>query len=66
LVHCALRESGPSASADEFLEREAQLLNSKALRFFYSRDRIISWQAKAEFVEPDLTPLPRSAKEQVR
>ena len=24
--------SGPAASADEFLEREAQLLNSKALR----------------------------------
>jgi len=66
LVHCALSESGPASSADEFLEREAQLLNSKALRFFYSRDRLISWRAKAEFVEPDLAPLPRSAKEQAR
>jgi len=66
LVYCALGESGPAASADEFLERETQLLNSKALRFFYSRDRLISWQAKAEFVEPDLAPLPRSAREPVR
>ena len=63
LVHCALDDSGPAANADEFLEREAQLLDSKTLRFFYSRERLISWQAKAEFVEPDLAPLPRSARE---
>jgi len=66
LVDSALGESGPAASADEFLEREVQLLNSKALRFFYSRARLISWQAKAEFVEPDLAPLPRSARQYPR
>ena len=63
LVEFTLREYGPAASADEFLEAQEHLLNRKALRFFYSRERLISWQAKAEFVEPDLTPLPRSAKE---
>jgi len=63
LVHSTLCEYGPAGSADEFLETQEHLLNRKALRFFYSRDRLISWRAKAEFVEPDLAPLPRSTKE---
>ncbi len=62
LVEFTLGEYGPAASADEFLDAQEHLLNRKALRFFYSRDRIISWQAKAEFVTPDLTPLPQSTK----
>jgi hypothetical protein len=61
LVQFTLEEYGPAPSADEFLEAQEQLLNRKALRFFYSRDRIISWKAKAEFVEPDLSPLPRKS-----
>jgi len=60
LVHFTLCEYGPAASADEFLEAQEHLLNKKALRFFYSRDQLISWRAKAEFVEPDLTPFPRA------
>jgi hypothetical protein len=62
LVHFTLCEYGPAPSAEEFLEAQEHLLNRKALRFFYSRDRIISWQAKAEFVEPDLVPFPQSRK----
>ena len=62
LVHFTLREYGPAASADEFLDAQEHLLNRKALRFFYSHDRIISSQAKAEFVAPNLTPFPRSSK----
>ena len=62
LVHFTLCEYGPAASADEFLDTQEHLLNRKALRFFYSREQLISWRAKAEFVEPDLAPLPRSAK----
>jgi hypothetical protein len=63
LVRFTLCEYGPAASADEFLEAQEHLLNKKALRFFYSRDHLISWRAKAEFVEPDLAPFPRSAKQ---
>jgi hypothetical protein len=63
LVYCTLCEYGPAANADEFLDAQEHLLNRKALRFFYSRDQLISWRAKAEFVEPDLAPLPHSAKE---
>lgn len=63
LVHLALCEYGPAATADEFLDAQPQLLTHRALRFFYSRGRLISWQAKAEFVEPDLAPLPRSIRQ---
>ena len=62
LVHFTLCEYGPAPSAEEFLEAQEHLLNRKALRFFYSRDRIVSWQAKAEFMEPDLVPFPQSRK----
>lgn len=61
LVAFALLQNGPAASSNEFLDREEQLLNRKALRFFYSRERLISWRAKAEFVEPDLASFPQRA-----
>ena len=62
LVHFTLCEYGAAATADEFLEAQEHLLNRKALRFFYSREQLISWRAKAEFVAPDLVPLPESRK----
>jgi len=62
LAHFTLCEYGQAATADEFLDAQEQLLNRKALRFFYTRDRLISWRAKAEWVEPDLVPLPESKK----
>jgi hypothetical protein len=62
LVHFTLCEYGPAASADDFLDAQEHLLNRKALRFVYSRDQIISWRAKSEFVPPDLAPLPQSKK----
>ena len=62
LVHFTLCEYGPADSADAFLDAQEHLLNRKALRFFYTRDRLISWQAKSEFVPPDLTSLPESRK----
>ena len=63
LVDFTLREYGPAESADAFLDAQEQLLNRRALRFFYSGELLISRQAKAEFVEPDLTPFPISAKQ---
>ena len=62
LVHCALCEAGPAASADAFLDQHTQLLAKRAALFFYSRDRILSADAKARWVEPDLAPLPRSTR----
>lgn len=64
LVHVILAEYGPAGDSFAFLEAHPELSQRKALRLFYSRDRILSWRAKAEFVEPDLASLPvsRSAK----
>jgi hypothetical protein len=62
LVDFTLREYGAAANAEEFLQAQEHLLNRKALRFFYTREQLISWWAKAEWVEPDLAPLPVSKK----
>ena len=60
LVHFALCERGPAASAEEFVEREKDFLPKDGLFKFYSREQLISWRAKAEFVEPDLAPFPKN------
>jgi hypothetical protein len=59
LVAAALREHGAAENADTFCDRHPDLTDKNALRRFYSRDRIMSLEAKAAFVEPDLTPLPQ-------
>jgi hypothetical protein len=59
LVFFTLCEYGPAETADKFFDDHPQLWHMKTLRFFYSRDRLMSTDAKAMFVEPDLTPLPR-------
>ena len=48
-------------SFDEFLERNPELLDSKLLEHFYSRELILSEGARATFVAPDLRPLPALA-----
>ena len=60
LVNCTLGEFGPAENAGAFVDKHTQLLSKRALLFFYSLDRIMSAEAKANFIEPDLAPLPRS------
>ena len=62
LVQVALLEYGPAASSDEFYEHHPELSQKKVLRLFYSRERFVSREAKREFLEPDLAPLPRSVR----
>lgn len=62
LVQVILDEYGPEESSLAFLEAHPELSQRKSLRLFYSRDRIMSSLAKAEFVEPDLAPLPVSGR----
>lgn len=64
LVQVILSEYGPAGTSGEFLELHPELSQRKSLRLFYSRDRIMSWEAKAGFVEPDLAPLPVSKRAQ--
>ena len=58
LIVAANQQTGPHHSADEFCQRHPDLLDKRALLQFYSSKRIMSWEAKAEFVEPDLCSLP--------
>jgi hypothetical protein len=49
----------PVTTADSFCDMHPQLMSKHVLRFFYSPQRRMDPRAKAEFVEPDLAPLPR-------
>jgi hypothetical protein len=62
LVHVTMCEYGPEESADAFYERHPELSQKKTLRLFYSRERFMSAEAKAGFVEPDLAPLSQSKR----
>ncbi len=58
LVFAANMQTGPHVSSNDFCETHPELLTKYALRSFYSREHIMTMQAKAEFVEPDLCALP--------
>ena len=60
LVDFTMKQHGAADSADAFAENNPQLLEQRSMRFFYSRERFMSAEAKARFVEPDLAPLPRA------
>ncbi|HWF20411.1 MAG TPA: hypothetical protein VG754_14160, partial [Verrucomicrobiae bacterium] len=62
LVDLTLCEFGPEESADAFMDKHSQLLSKRALLFFWSRDRLMSADAKREFVPPDLAALPISVR----
>jgi len=61
LVYTALRQFGPAESADAFFEALPQLSDKRTPLLFYSRDRLMSPEAKRSYVTPDLAPLPKPA-----
>jgi hypothetical protein len=60
-VHHFMHRSPEASSADDFIERNPLLLDSKIMLTHYSADLLFSDQARADFVEPDLDPIPRHA-----
>jgi hypothetical protein len=62
IIQMTVQEYGSRATADEFFESHPQLSQKKIHRLFYSADLLMSARAKAEFVEPDLTALPKARK----
>jgi hypothetical protein len=54
LVHVALTGCGGAASADAFCDQQPHLLQKTRLQLFYSRERLMTWEAKRQYVEPDL------------
>lgn len=57
LIDGAIRRSGVCADSEAFCERHPELLDKGVLLRFYSRDRIVSRDAKSRYVEPDLAKL---------
>ncbi|WP_395737012.1 hypothetical protein [Prosthecobacter sp.] len=58
LVAATLHQFGPAESADAFFEAQTQLCDKRTPLLFFSRERLMSAEAKREFVEPDLAALP--------
>ena len=58
-TRAAYRKTFPTFDADAFCDRHTQLMNRNVLRLFYTPERRTDPRAKSEFLEPDLTPLPR-------
>jgi len=60
-VNHFMHRSPESSSADDFIQRNPALLDSKIMLTHYSADLLYSDQARAGFVEPNLDPIPRHA-----
>lgn len=58
LVADSRRRNGPFADSEAFCPRHPELLDKRALRKFYSPERIMTWEAKRRFVAPDVADLP--------
>jgi hypothetical protein len=54
----AYGQTFPTPTADVFCDTHPQLMTRNALRLFYSPERRMHPLAKAQFIEPDLSPLP--------
>lgn len=54
LVHATLTECDGAESAEAFCDQQPQLMQKTRLDLFYSRERLLTWEAKRAFVEPDL------------
>jgi hypothetical protein len=61
IIHTTVQEYGSLATADEFFDFHPQLSQKKIHRLFYSAGLFTSPLARREFVEPDLTALPKTA-----
>lgn len=51
-------ESEDCRSADEFIDRNPVLLDSKIMLSHYSAEVLFSGEARQRFVEPDIEPIP--------
>ena len=56
-----MHRSPRAFSADDFIARNPLLLDSKIMLTHYSAELLFSDQARTDFVEPNLHPIPRHA-----
>lgn len=57
--HFMERTTDPCAGYAEFIDRNPVLLDSKIMLTHYSAEVLFSDEARAEFVDPDVSPIPR-------
>ena len=62
IVHATLADFGPAENSDIFCDRNPQLMDKTRLQLFYSRERLMTWEAKRTFVEPDLAQFPEHSE----
>ncbi len=58
ILDSAHRHQEAYPTSDAFLDANPHLLQRTLLRCFYSKERLVTWEAKRAFVEPDLASLP--------
>ncbi|MFC1680329.1 hypothetical protein ACFL1S_00830 [Pseudomonadota bacterium] len=58
-VHHFMNKAGDSKSADEFIDRNPEMLDTKIMMTHYSAEVLFSDEARTAFIEPDLDPIPR-------
>jgi hypothetical protein len=58
LTHHTLCKFGKCESSEVFVDQHAHVFPKDALLSYYTKENIMSQQARREFVEPDLKPLP--------
>jgi hypothetical protein len=54
-----MESSPPSDSSEAFVEGNPSMLDSKIMMTHYSAEVLLSEEARARFVEPNLSPIPR-------
>src|SRR5262245_61798454 len=54
-----MQTSPDCESSDDFIEKNPLLLDSKIMMTHYSAEVLFSDEARAKFVEPNLSPIPR-------
>jgi len=57
-----INQTPPRASADELIERNPQLLDSRVMLTHYSVELLFSDRARGAFVEPDLERIPSASR----
>src|SRR5205085_674778 len=60
VLHAMKGAHGAGLTVEQFLEQNPFVLCRTLLRLYYSKDRIMSLDARRGWVEPDLAPLPGS------
>lgn len=58
-VHHFMNRTRDSKSADEFISMNPEMLDTKIMMTHYSAEVLFSDEARTEFVQPDLDPIPR-------